>query len=127
MELSDRFNTLASKIGQIKSMISTAAGEEAPDLLNLNLILNVNILDIGTYSLILSPSECKFEKGESPFAGITMISDENTWNEIFDGKITLFGAFTSDKIKVNRYRSNRFNLFLLSGMISFLLNMKIKL
>ena len=127
MTLIERFNTLASKIEQIKSMISSSVGEEAPDVLNLNMIMNLDIPELEPHSLILSPSGSKLEKGKSPFAIMTISSDENTWNEIFDGKISLFGAYTSGRLKANKYRSNRFNIFILSGLISFLLNMKIKL
>ncbi|NVM01849.1 MAG: hypothetical protein HWN67_05915 [Candidatus Helarchaeota archaeon] len=127
MALIERFNTLASKIEQIKSMISSSVGEEAPDVLNLNMIMNLDIPEMEPHSLILSPSGSKLEKGKSPFAIMTISSDENTWNEIFDGKISLFGAYTSGRLKANKYRSNRFNIFLLSGLISFLLNMKIEL
>ncbi len=127
MALIERFNTLASKIEQIKSMISSSVGEEAPDVLNLNMIINLEIPEMEPYYLILSPSGSKLEKGKSPFAIMTISSDVNTWNEIFDGKISLFGAYTSARLKANKYRSNRFNIFLLSGLISFLLNMKIKL
>ncbi|MFX1450126.1 MAG: hypothetical protein ACFFCM_04745 [Promethearchaeota archaeon] len=127
MTLIERFNTLASKIEQIKSMISSSVGEEAPDVLNLNMIMNLDIPEMEPHSLILSPSGSKLEKGKSPFAIMTISSDENTWNEIFDGNISLFGAYTSGRLKANKYRSNRFNIFLLSGLISFLLNMKIKL
>ncbi|MFX0137307.1 MAG: hypothetical protein ACFFDN_26955 [Candidatus Hodarchaeota archaeon] len=127
MTLIERFNTLASKIEQIKSMISSSVGEEAPDVLNLNMIMNLDIPELEPLYLILSPSGSKLEKGKSPFAIMTITSNENTWNEIFDGKISLFGAYTSGRLKANKYRSNRFNIFLLSGLISFLLNMKIKL
>ncbi|MHA1299919.1 MAG: hypothetical protein ACTSO9_10885 [Candidatus Helarchaeota archaeon] len=127
MEVIKRFNTLASKIEQIKSMISNAVGEETPDILNMNMIINLRFSGNDSHTLILSPTGSKIEKGESPFAAITITSDENTWNDIFDGKISLFGAYTAGKMKINKYRSNRFNIFLLSGLISFLLNMKIKL
>jgi len=127
MTLIERFNTLSSKIEQIKSMISSSVGEEAPDVLNLNMIMNLDIPEMEPHYLILSPSGSKLEKGKSPFAIMTLSSDETTWNEIFDGNISLFGAYTSGKLKANKYRSNRFNIFLLSGLISFLLNMKIKL
>ncbi len=127
MGVIERFTTFAAKIDQIKSMISSAVGEEAPDMLNLNLILNLDFEKNEPYSLMLSPSGSKIEKGENPFAAMTITCKENTWNEIFDGKISLFGAYSSGKLKANKYRSNRFNLFLLSGLISFLLNMKVKL
>ena len=127
MALIERFKNLASKIQQIKSLISTSVGEETPDILNLNMILNIDLRGKESYNLILSPSESRFEKGKSPFAIMTITSNEDVWNKVFDGDITLFGAYTSGKIKVNKYRSNRFNLFILSGLISFLLNMKIKL
>ena len=127
MALIERFNNLAAKIEQIKTMISSAVGEEAPDVLNLNMILNSKIPEMESYHLILSPSGSNFEKGESPFASITITSDKNTWNDVFDGNISLFGAYTSGRLTANKYRSNRFNIFLLSGLISFLLNMKITL
>ncbi|MHA1377935.1 MAG: hypothetical protein ACTSRG_06100 [Candidatus Helarchaeota archaeon] len=126
MEIIQRFKTLTSKIDQIKSMISDTVGEEAPDVLNLNMIINLYFTGNAAYSLLLSPSGSKIEKGESPFAAINMTTDESTWNDIFDGKTSLFGAYTAGRIKVNKYRSNRFNIFILSGLISFLLNMKVK-
>ena len=127
MHIIERFNTLAHKIDQIKSLISSSVGEEVPDILNLNMILNLEFPQQEQYSLFLSPSGSKIEIGISPFAITTITSNQNTWNDVFDGKITLFGAFTSGKLKVKKYRSNRFNIFLLSGLISFLLNMNIKL
>lgn len=127
MEIIQRFKNLVTKIDQIKSMISDTVGEEVPDILNLNMILNLFFLGNESYSLLLAPSGSKIEKGESPFAILNIITDEKTWNDIFDGKTSLFGAFANGRIKVNKYRSNRFNIFLLSGLISFLLNMKVKL
>ena len=55
MAIIERFNTLASKIEQIKSMISSSVGEEAPDVLNLNMIMNLDIQEMEPYYLILSP------------------------------------------------------------------------
>ena len=127
MQVIQRFNNLTAKIDQIKSMISNATGEEAPELLNLNMIVNLEFPQKGNYSLFMSPDECKVEKGENPFAAFTLTAEEKVWNDIFDGNTSLFGAYAVGRLKANKYRANRFNIFLLSGLISFLLDMKIKL
>ncbi|MHC1591294.1 MAG: hypothetical protein ACXQS8_04365 [Candidatus Helarchaeales archaeon] len=125
MALITRFKNFADKLGQISQLIENAAGGEAPEFLNVNLKANIE-LPSGQYCLIISKDGSSFSEGFDKFTGLVIKTDENTWNEILDGNISLFRGYTSGRVEVPNFRPNRFNVFLLSGLISMLLSLKMK-
>ncbi|MHA1405279.1 MAG: hypothetical protein ACTSSI_16065 [Candidatus Helarchaeota archaeon] len=126
MAIMERFQSFAEKLGQISQLIENAVGDEAPEFLNVNLKVNIK-LSSGPYCLTISKEGSGFSNGFDKFTDLHIKADDPLWNDVFDGKISLFGGYTSGRVEIPNFRPNRFNVFLLSGLISMLLSLKMKL
>jgi len=119
VKIEERFQNFVIKIGQISSMVKDIAGDKVPDFINMKLKANL-YLGNNKYTLILSPDEAKFIEGHDPFTEFKIISDEQFWHEVFDGKFTFFGGYTRGLAEIPNFRPQRFKVFYISGMLSML-------
>lgn len=127
MSLIERFQNLAEKIGQVARLIENAVGDDPPEFLNVHLKINIDLPSGEAYCLVIAKEESRFDEGFDAFTSLRMKADEQFWIDVFDGKISVFGGYTQGRVYIPNYRLNRFNIFLISGLISMLLNLKMKL
>ena len=121
--LEDRFKNFITKIGQISTMVKKVAGDKVPDFINMSLKANL-IFGTKKYTLIISPDGTDFVEGHDPFTEFKVVTDEQFWHDVFDGKYTFFGGYTRGLAEIPNFRPNRFKVFYISGMLSMLQSMK---
>ena len=123
-KLEERFRNFVLKFEDISNKLLSNLGENAPDFIKLSLKANLQ-LDDKKYTLILASEESNFVEGHDPFTQFEIISDEQFWHDVFDGKYTVFGGYTRGLVEIPNFRPQRFKVFFISGMLSMLQSMKI--
>lgn len=126
VKIEERFKNFLTKIGQIITMVKEFAGENIPDFVYMSLKANI-LLDSKKYTMIISPDETDFVEGHDPFTKFLIKAKEQVWNNVFDGTHTFFGGYTMNLIEIPDYHTNRFSVFYISGMLSMLQHLKIKI
>lgn len=124
--IEERFKKFLTKIGQITVMVKEFAGENVPDFVYMSLKANLT-LDKKKYTMMISPDETDFVEGHDPFTKFHIEANEDVWQDIFDGKHTFFGGYTQNLVRIPNYRPNRFSVFFMSGMLSMLQHLKMKI
>ena len=117
-----RFNTLATKIGQVSNMVKDFVKDDPPEFLTMNFKLNL-IIDGKDFCFILGQEDSGFQKGHDKFTDFKVIAHSSFWNDVFDGIYTFFGGYTRGLVKIPNFKPHRYKVFLISGLISMLLNM----
>ncbi|MHA1267296.1 MAG: hypothetical protein ACTSRS_18810 [Candidatus Helarchaeota archaeon] len=125
-QIEQRFKNLVAKFGQIITMVNEFTGENAPDFISMSLKANLTI-DSKKYTMIISPSDADFIEGHDPYTRLFITASEQFWHDVFDGKLTFFGGYTQNRVQIPNYRTNRFSIFYISGMISMLQHLKMKI
>ena len=124
--IEERFKNFLTKIGQITRMVKEFAGENVPDFVYMSLKANLT-LDKKNYRIIICPDVNVFVEGHDPFKKFHIEANENVWQDILDGKHTFFGGYTQNLVRIPNYRPNRFSVFFISGMLSMLQHLKMKI
>ncbi len=124
--IEERFKNFITKISQITKMVKDFAGENVPDFIYMSLKANLT-LDGKKYLMTISPDEVEFVEGHDPFTKFSITATEEVWHNIFDGKHTFFGGYTQNLVGIPNYRPNRFSVFYISGMLSMLQHLKMKI
>ena len=118
-----RFETFSEKIVQITNMIGDFIKDDPPEFLEMNFKMNL-VIDGEKYCLIFGQEDSAFRKGHDKFTEFKVIASSNFWNGVLDGKYTFFGGYARGLVEVPNFKPNRYKVFLISGFISMLLNMK---
>jgi hypothetical protein len=124
--IDERFKNFVEKIGQITTMVKEFAGDNVPDFVFMSLKVNL-VIDGKKYTMIISPDETNFIEGHDKFTQFHIEANEQFWQDVFDGKHTFFGGYTQNLVEIPNYHPNRFNVFFISGMLSMLQHLKIKI
>ena len=124
VKIEARFRNFVAKFGNISKKLLDNLGEKAPDFVRMSLKANLQ-LDDKKYTLILSPEESNFMDGHDPFTEFKVISDEQFWHDVFDGKYTFFGGYTRNLVEIPNFRPNRYKVFFISGMLAMLQSIKV--
>ena len=123
LKIENRFKEFAKKIGQVSVMIKDFVKEDPPDLLEMNFKMNL-IIDEKEYCLIISQEDSNFQEGHDKFTEFKVIASSNFWNDVLDGNYTFFGGYAQGFVEIPNFKPHRYKVFLISGLISILLNMK---
>ncbi len=126
VDIEKRLKNFLLKIGKITAMVKEFTGENVPDFVYMSLKANLTI-NSKKYTMIISPEESNFIEGHDPFTQFYIEADEQFWHEVFDGNLTFFGGYTQNRVKIPNYRPNRFKVFYISGMLSMLQHLKMKI
>jgi len=118
-----RFETFSDKIIQITSMIGDFIKDDPPEFLKMNFKMNL-VIDGENFCLIFGQEDSGFQKGHDKFTEFKVIASSKFWNDVLDGKYTLFGGYAKGLVEVPNFKPNRYKIFLVSGFIAMLLNMK---
>lgn len=124
VKIEDRFRNFVAKFGDISKKLLDNLGEKAPDFVRMSLKANLQ-LDDKKYTLILSPEKSNFVDGHDTFTEFKVISDEQFWHDVFDGKYTFFGGYTRNLVEIPNFRPHRYKVFFISGMLAMLQSMKL--
>ncbi|NHI94069.1 MAG: hypothetical protein EAX96_16385 [Candidatus Lokiarchaeota archaeon] len=120
--IEERFSSLANKIGQVSNMIKDFIKDNPPEFLNMSFKVNL-IIDNKDYCFIISQENSSFEKGHNKFTEFKVIASSKFWLDVFDGNYTFFGGYAEGLVEIPNFKPHRYKVFLISGLISMLLNM----
>ena len=118
-----RFGTLATKIGEASSMVKDFVKDDPPEFLTMSFKLNL-VIDGKDFCFIIGQEDSSFIKGHDKFTEFKVIAPSTFWNDVFNGTYTLFGGYAKGLAKIPNFKPHRYKVFLISGLISMLLNMK---
>jgi len=117
-----RFSAFATKVGQVSSMVKDLIKDDPPEFLIMNFKLNL-VIDGKDFCFIIGQEDSSFQKGHDKFTDFKVIASSTFWNDVFDGAHTVFGGYARGLVEIPNFKPHRYKVFLISGLISMLLNM----